>query len=53
MDKGSYYKKYSFLVAGPGFAPGSSDYEPDEVLFLHPAPIMIGLFSSIDKLKAK
>lgn len=29
--------KFSNLVAGPGFAPGSSDYEPDEVLLLHPA----------------
>ncbi len=28
---------WSFLVAGPGVAPGPSDYEPDEVLFLHPA----------------
>ena len=27
----------NILVAGPGFAPGPSDYEPDEVLFLHPA----------------
>jgi hypothetical protein len=33
---GVFFKK-RFLVAGPGFAPGPSDYEPDEVLFLHPA----------------
>lgn len=26
-----------FLVAGPGVAPGPPDYEPGEVLFLHPA----------------
>ena len=29
--------KLEFLVAGPGFEPGPSDYEPDEVPFLHPA----------------
>ncbi|EKD99409.1 MAG: hypothetical protein ACD_22C00259G0002 [uncultured bacterium] len=28
------------LVAGPGLAPGPSDYEPDEVLLLHPASIL-------------
>jgi hypothetical protein len=26
-----------FLVAGPGFAPGSQGYEPCELLLLHPA----------------
>lgn len=25
------------MVAGPGFAPRPPDYEPGEVLFLHPA----------------
>ena len=25
------------MVAGPGFEPGPSDYEPDEVPLLHPA----------------
>jgi hypothetical protein len=30
---------FFLIVAGPGLAPGSSGYEPDEILLLYPAKI--------------
>lgn len=38
------------MVAGPGFEPGPSDYEPDEVPFLYPALLKYSKNNCIDKL---
>ncbi len=37
MKKTPYRVSFSFIVAESGFAPGSSGYEPDEILLLYPA----------------
>ena len=37
-----------FLVAGPGFAPGSSGYEPDELLLLYPADMQHSMTFLLD-----
>lgn len=34
------------LVAGPGFAPGPTGYEPVEVLLLHPAILYLPIIST-------
>lgn len=42
QQKTRSYERVFFRVAGPGFEPGSSGYEPDEIPLLYPA---ITLFS--------
>lgn len=42
---------YHMLVAEPGFEPGSSGYEPDEIPLLYSAITMYTVYQNIQKCK--